>query len=907
MIEILKAKLQELNNLSQSLNDQLEQLRQQLNERPPRYFVESVIDTSSDSEDDFVDIMSVETNEDSFADSLSNHSDGNAAVNNDAGNDAPAPANDNGENNAAIAIEGADVVEQVERTVVNSLFELSSRLELVRNQMRAVLNSGHVEEQSGLNDEVRIHADALEALVNTGRTLNHFIGNRNTDTVNNSNNTNNNVEDDGNHSVHSAASEVPESDIPSPASSSHSHRLELNSLSSISPYHTPVNRSPTSSMEFVHSPLPHFNGYESDEGDNQFHVVLTQPPESPSVSTASSSDLSSLAGDMNNDLSSIPTITSPMHENSDGFITGTVSPVSSPPRSIASSRSSLGLPRDLDHHSNMNSPRSSVGSLNSLWTSPCSDNGDDSDARYCRSVSYSPSKASAKSESDHSDNEVVDSEGLPDAHNEDADAPVHSGTDDSDQRAVVNDQRNAHLTSNSQERHQSPTHEYCNDQRFVTTGASDYHPLNASEPPVSYTNNNVTQDQKRNSKTSTVPYHNTSGESDVEHSVEVYENNGHDVTSNNKASKQSVYRMSIAALDNQVSQCEPDSTQELPTVPRTSTSGSASSTPAAYRIFTDSSDSDDSDSMKYITKRLRKGSRRDRNRSYMETCPSLEVYGRSHDSGLGTETSSQRPIRSRYSDFTERKKRKSEKDPNLGCSDSKKRRHDDQGNKATSKKNDPVESKPRSHRNDPTYKRNSGRSSKRTSTIQSDSISQEPNGQSLNVKIDLSLINYSGPLPPDSGSHTAPATRGLRSANISSYNSSSRQSRQTYRGSSVSAGEPSQPSGTTNSVSQKHSSRHTSSRSDNTNSTTSKTTSNPDVGSYDHDSDMLVLYGAEDAGSSDDTWQPGSNPESDISFSDGEAFDTDSSYEVQVPKSTAALLDEYASDSSDPTWTFGMS
>jgi hypothetical protein len=44
----------------------------------------------------------------------------------------------------------------------------------------------------------------------------------------------------------------------------------------------------------------------------------------------------------------------------------------------------------------------------------------------------------------------------------------------------------------------------------------------------------------------------------------------------------------------------------------------------------------------------------------------------------------------------------------------------------------------------------------------------------------------------------------------------------------------------------------------------------------------------------------------DSSTEEDDGFETESSYEVQIPKSTAALLEEYASDESDESWTVGM-
>lgn len=156
---IKQVKSHELTNLSQSLNDQLVELRQQLTDRTHMF--------SSDSSDDsdVTDFMSDDLSRDSWFDSAaSNFSADNVdAVDSfsNSNNDGNQDDSNNGNN------EGSDVVEQVERTVVNSLFELSSRLERVRNQMRAVLNSRLVQDQNSLSDEVRIPSAALDAIVNS--------------------------------------------------------------------------------------------------------------------------------------------------------------------------------------------------------------------------------------------------------------------------------------------------------------------------------------------------------------------------------------------------------------------------------------------------------------------------------------------------------------------------------------------------------------------------------------------------------------------------------------------------------------------------------------------------------------------------------------------------------------------
>lgn len=934
MIEILKAKLQELNNLSQSLNDQLEQLRQQLNERPPRYFVESLVGSSSDSEDDdvdFVDFLSEDTSQDSFADSLSNHSGGTAVANSGTGNETSAPLNDTEEAGTVSGADGADVVEQVERTVVNSLFELSSRLEIVRNQMRAVLNSGHVEDHGSLSDDVRIPAEALEALVNNSRTVNldrtrGTENDVNENVADNNNSLSTNAEEENRLERASVASDLPESDTPSPLPSSHDSENSSH-FSFDSTYLTPVNRSPASSIDCTTNDTPFSNYYEQDISDDnvteQHHVVLTQPPESPSVSITSSTDLSSVEDDeIINDQSNTPTITSPRHDDSylSEFRSGTVTPATSPHRegwSPAFSEHRTHGNITSSPMASMPSPSCSAASINSLWTSPGSEST--GEFRHIDLDSHSPSSANSPGNGNDKNQKVqneCDGSGSAESDSESANV-VGGDNPDSEQVDEIHRSGDERLsrnndgldTSDDQDKLRSSCHSHQQEERGMNAETSQAHRI--SPACQSSSSLNFIMGRNCSNRQSTFPYHAATASDEFESddndyalpfcksnvsntaSTAVFNDNLQSVGSTTFGG------VNIAGSSIQVSRCEPDSTQEVTGLcqSHTSTSGSASSTPVNYCTFTDSSESNDSDSMKYITRRLRKDSRQERNKTCTETLPG-QGHGKlsSSDGGFGTHSNS----RSRQNCLTERRTKR-DRDSAMGCSEekrNKKRRPGNQSSKTHSHDFDVTDN--RSHRNE--NKRNNSRGLKRTSTISSDGISQDPNGQSLNVKIDLSLINYSGPLAADSGSHTVPATRVLRSSTVSSYSGSSRQSRQVYKNSNLNSGDLTHVSGQPDSHSQRRSQQYVT-RTHNYGSVVNRNLNN----SSNQDNSTTHCDEADEDESSDESWQPGSNPESDTTITEEEQYETDSSYEVQVPKSTAALLDEYASDSSDTTWTVGMS
>ena len=170
MIDTLKSKLLELNNLSQSLNDQLEQLRQQLDENRPR----SSLSSFSGSDTDVTEFMS---DQESFFDDSNDGFDNNFVSDNNS--DTDAAVIDNVTNRDSDSVTGDidtpvnDVIEQVEVTVVNSLFDLSSRLERVRDEMRSVLNTGTVAENNNLTEGLGMRSARIDDIIdNMSRSIN---------------------------------------------------------------------------------------------------------------------------------------------------------------------------------------------------------------------------------------------------------------------------------------------------------------------------------------------------------------------------------------------------------------------------------------------------------------------------------------------------------------------------------------------------------------------------------------------------------------------------------------------------------------------------------------------------------------------------------------------------------------
>ncbi|XP_052782148.1 dentin sialophosphoprotein-like isoform X2 [Mya arenaria] len=363
-----------------------------------------------------------------------------------------------------------------------------------------------------------------------------------------------------------------------------------------------------------------------------------------------------------------------------------------------------------------------------------------------------------------------------------------------------------------------------------------------------------------------------------------------------------------------VNQCEPDSTQG-PTQSETRRSSDSPDRSAHNYYLSDSSDSDQS--MKYITKRLRPEEHESKTRKERAENEKVDKT-KASDSSSRQSQSKQYSFRKRtHDDFSAGSQSKKQK---LEETFTKSKHSPSHGGTRYSPSHGGTRYSP-SH-GGTRYKSNkdslnvSSKSQtrsghKRSSTVQSDGIQQEANGQSLNVKIDLSLINYSGHLVTEPSSAVPSATVVRSSANISPgrsttpYKSLFRQSDANTNNSSHR--QRSSPNRLENRKVLRNSSNrsHVSSPSRPTASLSIANKSNTII----NPNNMTHSEEKQDNSdsSSDATWAPGSlATESDASITEGGECETDSSYEVQVPKSTAALLEEYASDSSDGSWTFGM-
>ncbi|WAQ96342.1 PZRN3-like protein [Mya arenaria] len=984
MIEILKAKLQELNNLSQSLKDQLEQLRQQLNERPPN--LPSLFDSSSDSSDDDVvdmsDIFSDSISEHSFPDTLSNHSAGNVSDDNErSGNDSAPQGHITGASNTAGNDDGADVVEQVERTVVNSLFELSSRLERVRNQMRAVLNSGLVQEQSHLNDEVRLPSVTLDSIVNQNRSASNLNNHRNstnataTATATMQSSSSDDSDDNFEYQNHNAETEP----IPSVSISSyHPSDSESDSHQQNTPSHAgessdqghdvSLGEDDASSLTGSNSGSPSHRDY-NDQPLNQSmssHVILTSPPGSPTLSWTSDNS------------SSIPTISSPIsNPHSPDNLS---SAVSSPVSSIASmqSRARSLSPITSDRHSSVSSyqlPDSPVNSVGADFS--CdesngipSDNNNtfdygssDNDGSEAKSVNYNSEDHSSVhftigTTDSAAENDVQDRIHTPSVSGHDEHVDEHSDVASSlDEKNTVRagetDVSETELnysyddTDDDHEDNVSSTpgdrEDQTGDHIDLNSSFNSYEGWSNSEPSSlghkTYTNivdkdnhsGRYTFDKNtRKERSSASTLHNELHPS--------YDNQytrcnavsampstqctsplkSHTSTSSTALGTGSGNPrntgMSNSMDQAHVNQCEPDSTQG-PTQSETRRSSDSPDRSAHNYYLSDSSDSDQS--MKYITKRLRPEEHESKTRKERAENEKVDKT-KASDSSSRQSQSKQYSFRKRtHDDFSAGSQSKKQK---LEETFTKSKHSPSHGGTRYSPSHGGTRYSP-SH-GGTRYKSNkdslnvSSKSQtrsghKRSSTVQSDGIQQEANGQSLNVKIDLSLINYSGHLVTEPSSAVPSATVVRSSANISPgrsttpYKSLFRQSDANTNNSSHR--QRSSPNRLENRKVLRNSSNrsHVSSPSRPTASLSIANKSNTII----NPNNMTHSEEKQDNSdsSSDATWAPGSlATESDASITEGGECETDSSYEVQVPKSTAALLEEYASDSSDGSWTFGM-
>lgn len=1004
MIEQLKVKLHELNNLSQSLNDQLVELRQQLNDRNQIFSS----DSSDSSDSDVTDFMSDDYSRDSFRDSWFDSPASNVSADNI---DSASNNNANQENNNTGNAEGSDVVEQVERTVVNSLFELSSRLERVRNQMRAVLNSRLVQEQNTLNDDVRIPSAAeLDAIVNSNNNDNNSQSESNGQTLNDSNNGsyntsngNNNVneQDRGNNNAGNDTQYFTENENQSEDGysygndsqwSNHSEANALGNASDVSDLnwisdsdsnHTPSNRSPNPPSP---SPIPSptssetsteaysSNRTENENGDKQNvseHVIFSQPPYSPSDSTGSFSSIPSTSTFAN----------SPSREQNQE---------DSPHGSLLSASATTN-----NHSSSAHSDRSYFNTTDNNSTSPISP----------RSHSSTLSSRNEDTNEEHSASFSNPS-------------PAHSFTSVSSAKEE-NDLK-------SEASHYNSNENSCSS--FITSPEnSDHeeapHSLSANSSPISHSSAVTDSDPgilrayhnaelcKTGSKTecketscvdSSLDYGGSHEEShDVDNLSETSAScldhpERQEESGNSGDDPEQEEKIDHIISDGSVSRCEPDSTQSPSTIQHQlhtdSFEGSSANRPVLISTATESGDSDESDSLKYLTRHVKRIEKCENYSAEISRQTEDKVLERNEvedpgstvDSGFITGASSptgdisQPTENKRFSNrkrkstcYTyvsdEYKKSKSCGIPsrsvpeytsqsytsgdNCGGTDSvsvsaagrygfRKRCFDNdnigneyndckksKGSAGTSQYSSGQGNQHRLARTSPPRNRQSWRDAsqhwRRNRTSANKRSSQtcsnnENNAQSLNVKIDLSLINYSGHIGNETTSTAIPTTAVVHSANISPIPTASSKreaghtaSRQHNPDNAVKSSTPKQDE-----MSHKNNHRQRSVRSQrqelhgptrNTHSSPARGPSNINNNSSSN-RDFPNSWRDSSDSSSDNTWEPGSDcNEMDDTITEGEdEFETDSSYEVQVPKSTAALLEEYASDESDESWTVGM-
>lgn len=987
MIEQLKVKLHELNNLSQSLNDQLVELRQQLNDRNQIFSS----DSSDSSDSDVTDFMSDDYSRDSFRDSWFDSPASNVSADNI---DSASNNNANQESNNTGNAEGSDVVEQVERTVVNSLFELSSRLERVRNQMRAVLNSRLVQEQNTLNDDVRIPSAAeLDAIVNSNNNDNNSQSESSGQTLNDSNNesynttsgSNVNEQDSGNDNAGNDTQYFTENENQSEdgysygnnsqwsnhsegnalGNASGSDVSDLNWISDSDSDHTPCNRSP---IPLSPSPVPSptssetsteaysSNRTENDDGDNKNvseHVIFSQPPYSPSDSTGSFSSIpststfanspsreqnqeDSLHGSLLSASATTNNHSSPAHSDRSFFNTtdnNSRSPVS--PRSHSSTLSSRNDDTNEEHSASFSNP-SPAHSFSSVSTA----------------------KDDLKSEASHyNSNENSCSSFITSPENRFHEEVRHSLSANSSpvsHSSAVTDSEPENLRA------------YQNAEGCKTESKSECIETSCVDSSLDYGGSNEeSHDVDNLSETSA---------SCLDHPErqEEYGNSGDDPEQNEK--------IDHIISDGSVSRCEPDSTQSPSTIQHQlhtdSFEGSSANRPVLISTATESGDSDESDSLKYLTRHVKRIEKCENHSEEMSKQiedkglerNEVEDPGSTVDSGFITGASS--PM-GEVSQPTENKKFSNRKrksacysrnvseytsqsctsGDNFGGTDSvsvsaagrygfRKRCFDNdnigneyndckkskgsagisqyssgQGNQHRLARTSPPRNRQSWRDASQHWRRNRASANKRSSQTCSNN---ENNAQSLNVKIDLSLINYSGHIGNETTSTAIPTTAVVHSANISPIPTASSKretghtaSRQHNPENAIKSSTPKQDE-----MLHKNNHRQRSVRlqKQELHGPTRNTHSSPARGpsSINNNSssnrDFPNSWRDSSDSSSDNTWEPGSDcNEMDDTITEGEdEFETDSSYEVQVPKSAAALLEEYASDESDESWTVGM-
>ena len=976
MIEQLKVKLHELNSFSQSLTDQLFELRQQLNDRTQGFSPASSISSDS-SESVFItfDDHSRYSFNDSLFDSAASSisADNLGSMDNAASNDA-----NQASNNATGNSDGSDVVEQVERTMENRLFELSSRLERVRNQMRGVLNSRLVHDQNNLNDEVRFPTAAeLDALVNSNNNDNYNATtpdsalNQANNNINdypnhsferrqNRENSNSDTEafyftDDENHSNnrYSYANNSQSSILTEenrPANAAGSDVSDLNWISDTDTNHTPDVRSPNPVRSPLYERYTPFRN-ENHNRNSQYvseHVILSQPPDSPSDTTGSFSSIPSTSSvafsplralDDDSVHDSLPATqasnnhSSPEHSDG-GFISSDHalnSPISPSPKSPDSSKNDYSSDPGTTSFT-ISSPAHSVSSL----TSSISNRSSKSEAsHFISDDDYSSSVNRDSPNVDKSGTNSGTSSSISSIHSSDSD---------------VDDVRNVKISEDNIKE------ETVGDTSHIDSSL-DYEHGESHEEVENVDHSDET------TPTDISQHENDHDESD-------------DTEGDHHQDNVSVIQEDL------VSRCEPDSTQSPSALQQHHNVNQAGSSTGNNQIListaTESTDSDNSDSLKYLTKRVRRSGEKPTD-SVLNINESTDA-GSVVDSGFINGSNSSTDVTQTSNNCKKSSGRKRKHACNTECEDTKKsrssidpsRNNNDQKCQSYTQREayTPSETVPnnlsynrygfrkRMYDNDhntvddckkikcsggnaphlstqvnahrsrtsPPRSRQSWREAsqhlrRNRATVNSrwNGQSNDSNGQSLNVKIDLSLINYSGHLGSEAASTTIPAATVVHSANISPIPTASSvkresamsNSRQNLSEDNIRSSTPKQEDTTKRSSHRQRSSRSLRHESlcttRNTNNNSSPARGSINI-SNTSNRDFPNSWRDSSDSSSDNTWEPGTDcDEMDDSSTEGDdGFETESSYEVQIPKSTAALLEEYASDDSDESWTVGM-
>ena len=971
MIETLKAKLQELNNLSQTLNGQLEQLRQQFDENRPVSF-SPFLSSSSDSvvSDMSDDLREVSMDMDS---SLSNDTLGNSL-------DGDSINNDRDDGN-----EAGDVVQQVERTVVSSLFDLSSHLERIRNQMRSVLDGGVMEEGNSLNDVVQIPSDALNAIVNNNQSSSSIPGPSNNtssisresvdvDSADINSVTNSDVDEiNDTERREDIQGEINDSGLPmaseySPASfhsnSVVSEREHASSADDTFPVLGHQN-SDVPGRNFTERARNTQNWVESLI-QSPVHIIESQPPRSPSDSESSFSSIPSMSSTesiRSRRNSDVDHITSTPNVNRDD---GDNEAESTHDTDSRSSFCSLLSYRSSQSNKSLHSYKSSHGERSADETSEKYDNCEDSldihvsgPAETTSSLgSGSPHRSSINGQSDHESNSSHSSKSVHRYSKTNNSREEHYLSFDSDNTARDNrlSENQEPCSKNSYAGYSLDNNDDYNDTAkspskgngLSTQGSflydsdsddsqnmsaasqhtnaqpvqsdideSDNSNDNLPQCPVDQTPDRTTTNQLLDSD---IPVY-----SDTDYVADlrvIQENNS---PSNYKIEHDPTAKLSESRTDTTVnetssssvvsSDCSDPSDQEnsrrtwkyetnQPAQRYNTTVNKFATKVQAEReldtaVEIDRDNSETSIQNDVLNKPFVWRKSTEQNQNYPDNKSSAEGNKGSSMINYGNKKETSRQIAENSRQIADNRKRKADKlhetNDNI-----KRSRH----LKTTYSSHSPGYSSQQVRQSSP--RADSSQSTRRprsSSTVQSSSSKHDNTAQSLNVKIDLSLINYSGNIlaqPVSKSIPTSGPTVIHSTASVSpKHHTVAATARQT-RPSSQRANNASLP--TSNRQHSNNSQRRVREA-----RCTIVSGQNNETHHSDSHREFPFSWRDDSDSESDETWEPeGEDHETDVTLSEEGESEGDTDYEVEIPKSTADLLQEYASDETDESWTYGM-